>query len=144
MPCTRQIASNVDPRFIALAEKCLTNTACVQKLSSSQALGHKSRDTYWGCSLQVLSPFAVQVYYANFNSISRMLGKGINYAFLDAIDLALGTPLSTLESKVEVRQTTGDSECVSWHLESCGYIPTTLHGIPQRCIPVHPRNSSSI
>jgi hypothetical protein len=64
-----------------------------------------------------------------------MLGKGINCAFLDAIDLALGTPLSTLESKVEVRQTTGDSECVSWHLEGCGYIPTTLHGIPERCIP---------
>jgi len=58
-----------------------------------------------------------------------MLGKGINCAFLDAIDLALGTPLSTPEPKVE---------------EGCGYIPTTLHGIPERCIPVHPRNSSSI
>ncbi|KAE8452146.1 hypothetical protein EG329_001613 [Mollisiaceae sp. DMI_Dod_QoI] len=65
----------IDPRFVALAEHCILNTAYVHAVRDCQAVKR------WDTSCVTLMGDAV------FN-ISTMLGKGANCALLDAVDLA--------------------------------------------------------
>ncbi|KAF8866380.1 FAD/NAD(P)-binding domain-containing protein [Acephala macrosclerotiorum] len=65
----------IDPKFIALAENCVLNTAYVHAVRDCQAVKR------WDTSNVTLMGDSV------FN-ISTMLGKGANCALLDAVDLA--------------------------------------------------------
>lgn len=80
-----RLIPNADPKFLALAESCVINTAYVHVVRDCQAVKR------WDTSPVTLIGDAV------FN-ISTMLGKGANCAILDALDLAekLRTPNATL------------------------------------------------
>ncbi|KAH7364550.1 hypothetical protein BKA65DRAFT_140569 [Rhexocercosporidium sp. MPI-PUGE-AT-0058] len=75
--CLARVRSdpNMDPRFVALTELCVVNSAYVHMVRDFQAVKR------WNTSAITLVGDAV------FN-ISTMLGKGANCALLDTIDLA--------------------------------------------------------
>ncbi|KAL5320592.1 hypothetical protein ACEPPN_011402 [Leptodophora sp. 'Broadleaf-Isolate-01'] len=75
--CLARVRSdpNMDPRFVALTELCVVNSAYVHTVRDCQAVKR------WDTSCVTLVGDAV------FN-ISTMLGKGANCALLDTIDLA--------------------------------------------------------
>jgi 2-polyprenyl-6-methoxyphenol hydroxylase-like FAD-dependent oxidoreductase len=85
----------IDPRFVALAEHCVPNTAYVHVVRDCHAIKR------WDTGSVTLIGDAV------FN-ISTMLGKGANCALLDAVDLAetlrIPSMLSHTKRRAALRQ----------------------------------------